>query len=82
MRPSRLNLMNATSSYGDKYDHAVEIPRQRDLEKVTVYTRVLPDDNVVYMACAAPGRRAAIVERACSRMVQSLHVTDAAVNRP
>lgn len=57
-------------------------PVTGEVERVTVYTRVLPDDNVVYMACVAPGKGAAAVERACARMVQSLHITEAAVNRP
>lgn len=57
-------------------------PVTGEVERVTVYTRLLPDDNVVYMACVAPGKGAAAVERACARMVQSLHVTEAAVNRP
>jgi hypothetical protein len=57
-------------------------PVTGEVERVTVYTRVLPDDNVIYMACIAPGRVAVAVERACTRMVQSLHVTEAAVNRP
>jgi hypothetical protein len=57
-------------------------PVTGEVERVTVYTRVLPDDNVIYMACIAPGRAAAAVERACARMVQSLHVTETVVNRP
>jgi hypothetical protein len=50
-------------------------------ERVTVYTRVLPDDNVIYMACVAPGKRASSVEKACARMVQSMRVNEAAANR-
>lgn len=47
-------------------------------ERVTVYTRVLPDDHVIYMACVAPGKRASSVEKACARMVQSMRVNEAA----
>ena len=56
-------------------------PVTGEVERVTVYTRELPDDNVIYMACVAPGRGAAAVERACARIVQSLRVIDAAANR-
>jgi hypothetical protein len=48
---------------------------------VTVYTRVLPDDHVIYMACIAAGKNATSVERACTRMVQSMRVNDAVANR-
>ena len=56
-------------------------PVTGDVEKVTVHTRALPGDQVIYMACIANGRNANTVERACARMVQSLRVTDAAANR-
>ncbi len=56
-------------------------PVTGEVERVTVHTRALPGDQVIYMACIAPGRSANTVERACARMVQSLRVTDAAANR-
>jgi hypothetical protein len=33
------------------------------------------------MACVAHGRTATTVERACARMIQSLRVNEAALNR-
>ena len=51
------------------------------MERVTVYTRSLPDEHVVYLACIAPLKTATAVERACSRMIQSLRVNDAAAHR-
>jgi hypothetical protein len=50
-------------------------------EKVTVYTRALPDDHVVYLACVSPLRSALAFDRACARMVQSLRVNDAVTHR-
>ena len=56
-------------------------PVTGQLERVTVYTRMLPDEQVIYMACVAQGRLASTMERACSRMVQSIRVNEAAANR-
>jgi hypothetical protein len=56
-------------------------PLTGETERVTVYTRVLPDDQVIYMACIAAGKNASSVERACTRMVQSMRVNEAAANR-
>ena len=56
-------------------------PLTGETERVTVYTRVLPDDHVIYMACIAAGRNASSVERACTRMVQSMRVNEAVANR-
>jgi Zn-dependent protease with chaperone function len=56
-------------------------PLTGEMERVTVYTTALPDDHVVYMACVAHGRTATTVERACARMIQSLRVNEAALNR-
>ena len=56
-------------------------PLTGETERVTVYTRVLPDDHVIYMACIAAGKNASTVERACTRMVQSMRVNEAAANR-
>jgi len=51
------------------------------MERITVYTRSLPDEHVVYLACIAPAKTSSAVERACSRMIQSLRVNDAAAHR-
>ena len=56
-------------------------PLTGQTERVTVYTRMLPDDQVIYMACIAAGKNASSVERACTRMVQSMRVNEAAANR-
>ena len=56
-------------------------PATGEPERVTVYTRALPDDHVAYMACVTPAKTATIVERTCARMVQSLRVNDAATHR-
>lgn len=51
------------------------------MERVTLHTRLLPDEQVIYLACVAQGRSAATIERACSRMVNSMRVNDAAFQR-
>ncbi len=56
-------------------------PMTGEQERVTVYTRALPDDHVVYLACVTPARVATIVERTCGRMIQSLRVNDAVMHR-
>jgi hypothetical protein len=56
-------------------------PITGQLERITLYTRMLPDDQVVYMACIAPGRNAVLVERTCARMAQSLRFNEAATSR-
>ena len=56
-------------------------PLTGQTERVTVYTRMLPDDQVIYMACIAAGKNASTVERACTRMVQSMRVNEAVANR-
>jgi hypothetical protein len=50
-------------------------------ERVTLYTRALPDDHIIYMACVAAGRAVSSVERACNRMVQSLRINDSSLHR-
>jgi Zn-dependent protease with chaperone function len=50
-------------------------------ERVTVYTRALPDDHVIYAICVAPTAAASVVEPACSRMVRTLRVNDASAHR-
>lgn len=56
-------------------------PVTGQVERVTVYTRMLPDEQVIYMACVAQGRTAVTMERACARMVQSIRVNETAANR-
>jgi Zn-dependent protease with chaperone function len=56
-------------------------PVTGEMERVTVYTRALPDDHVVYLACVAGGRAASSVERACTRMLQSLRIDDSSLHR-
>jgi hypothetical protein len=56
-------------------------PLTGEVERVTVYTRVLPDDHVVYIACVTPARYAVAMERTCSRAARSLRVNDAAAHR-
>jgi len=56
-------------------------PVTGQVERVTLYTRALPDDHIVYMACVAAGQAVSSVEKACSRMVQSLRVNDSSLHR-
>ena len=51
-------------------------------ERVTLYTRALPDDHVIYTICVSPTAAASVVEPACTRMIQSLRVNDASAHRP
>jgi hypothetical protein len=53
-------------------------PVTGEVQRVTVYTRMLPDEQVVYLACIAAGRTVTTVERACSRMAMSIRVNEAA----
>ena len=56
-------------------------PLTGEVERVTLYTRALPDDHIIYMACVAAGRAVSSVEKACSKMVQSLRVNDSSLHR-
>jgi hypothetical protein len=56
-------------------------PITGQLERITLYTRMLPDDQVIYMACIAPGRSALLMERTCARMAQSLRFNEASTSR-
>lgn len=49
-------------------------------ERVTVYTRGLPDNHVIYAVCIVPGREAAVMDQVCTRMIRSLNVNDAAAH--
>lgn len=50
-------------------------------ERVTIYTRALPDDHVIYALCVAPASHAAVAEQTCQRMVNTLQVDDSRVHR-
>jgi hypothetical protein len=56
-------------------------PITGQVERVTIYTRVLPDDHVVYLACVTPAKYAVAMERACGRMAKTLRLNDAAAHR-
>ncbi|HWP71283.1 MAG TPA: M48 family metallopeptidase [Gemmatimonadaceae bacterium] len=49
-------------------------------ERVTVYTRGLPDNHVIYAVCIVPARDAAIMDQVCTRMIRSLNVNDSAAH--
>ena len=50
-------------------------------ERVTVFTRILPDDHVLYALCITPTRTSSAVERVCSQMMNTLQVNDEAAHR-
>jgi Zn-dependent protease with chaperone function len=50
-------------------------------ERVTTYTRALPDGHVIYALCIAPSREYATLDRTCTRMVRTLMVNDDAAHR-
>ena len=50
-------------------------------ERVTVFTRELPDDHVVYALFIAPGGDYAALRPAFNRMISSLQVNDRATHR-
>jgi Zn-dependent protease with chaperone function len=56
-------------------------PLTGQVEHVTVYTRLLPDGHVIYALCVTPESEAHQVQPACTRMIQSLRVNDAAAHR-
>jgi len=49
-------------------------------ERVTLYTRGLPDSHVIYVVCISPERSSAEVEQTCTRMIRTLQVNDAAAH--
>lgn len=49
-------------------------------ERVTVYTRGLPDSHVLYMVCISPAREAAVMDQTCARMSRTLNVNDNAAH--
>ena len=50
-------------------------------ERVTVFTRELPDDHVIYALFIAPGKDYGELEDTFARMMGSLSVTDVAEHR-
>jgi predicted Zn-dependent protease len=50
-------------------------------ERVTVYTRGLPDGHVIYAVFTVPGRDDAALQRTFARMLRSLVVNDQAAHR-
>ena len=50
-------------------------------ERVSVYTRELPDGHVIYALFTVPGREFATVQRTFARMLRTLTVNDAAAHR-
>lgn len=50
-------------------------------ERVTVYTRGLPDGHVIYALAVVPGRDYDAVERTFARMIRTLSVNDEATHR-
>lgn len=51
-------------------------------ERVTVFTRSLSDDHVIYVLCIVPGRDSDSLDRTFSQMVRTLKVNDEAAHRP
>jgi hypothetical protein len=51
-------------------------------ERVTLYTRGLPDSHVIYMVCISPARDAAVMDQLCARMSRTLQVNDAGAHPP
>ena len=51
-------------------------------ERVTLHTRALQDDQVVYVACVSPARDASEMDRTCTKMVRSLRMNEAVADRP
>jgi hypothetical protein len=50
-------------------------------ERVTVFTRELPDDHVIYALFIAPGRDYAELKGTFTRMIGSLQMTDESAHR-
>ncbi|MEO8452509.1 MAG: hypothetical protein ABI647_22135 [Gemmatimonadota bacterium] len=56
-------------------------PATGEEERVTVFTRRLPDDHVTYALCVVPARDYDGFNRACTTMVRTLTINDAAGHR-
>ncbi len=50
-------------------------------ERVTVFTRGLPDDHVIYALCIVPGRDYDSLSRTFSQVMRTLRINDEAVHR-
>ncbi|MGH7696315.1 MAG: M48 family metallopeptidase [Gemmatimonadaceae bacterium] len=50
-------------------------------ERVTAYTRELPDGHVLYALCIAPSRLWTALDQTCDRMIRTLIVNDDAAHR-
>jgi Zn-dependent protease with chaperone function len=51
-------------------------------ERALLYTRGLPDGHVIYLLCVSPARESSVMERTCSRMMQSMRIDDSRVHPP
>ena len=49
-------------------------------ERVTLYTRALPDSHVIYVVCISPARESGVMDQTCARMTRTLQVNDAAAH--
>jgi len=56
-------------------------PVTREEERVTVFTRSLPDDHVIYALCIGPDRDYDSLARTFSQMMRTLRVNDEAAHR-
>ena len=56
-------------------------PVTRQEERVTVFTRELPDDHVIYALFIAPAQDYDVLRRTFERMISSLQVNDSATHR-
>jgi len=72
----------ASGSDGYRVRLSGRSPVTGQTERVTLLTRALQNDQVVYLACVSPARGASAMERACGIMARSLRVNDAVANRP
>jgi Zn-dependent protease with chaperone function len=59
---------------------AGQSPVTHEEERVTVFTRELPDDDVIYALFIAPGEDYAALRRTFDRMISSLEVNDEAAH--
>jgi hypothetical protein len=50
-------------------------------ERVTVFTRSLPDDHVIYALCIVPGREYDSLARTFSQVMRTLRINDEAMHR-
>ncbi len=50
-------------------------------ERVTAYTRELPDGHVLYVLCVAPSSMWSALDQTCNRMIRTLIVNDDAAHR-